>query len=128
MKESGTFTGRSQLRLELIGIVVNGKLVPVVTGEYEVNGKSRGATREENGRRSVIGALIGAVADGGQGAAIGAGAAALLAQPRKSSPVAGPGRCRVRRCSISLSRMMSRYRTARPDCCNARKKPHPKSL
>src|SRR5271154_752530 len=28
-KESGTFTGRSQLRLELTGIVVNGKIVPV---------------------------------------------------------------------------------------------------
>ena len=43
-KESGMFTGRSQLRLELTGIVVNGKLVPVVTGEYEVTGKSRGAS------------------------------------------------------------------------------------
>jgi hypothetical protein len=29
-KESGTFTGKSQLRLELTGIVVNGKIVPVV--------------------------------------------------------------------------------------------------
>jgi hypothetical protein len=37
--ESGTFTGRSQLRLELTGIVVNGRMVPVVTGEYEVTGK-----------------------------------------------------------------------------------------
>ena len=52
-KESGTFTGRSQLRLELTGIVVNGKMVPVVTGEYEVTGKSRGAsTAKTNGRRS----------------------------------------------------------------------------
>jgi hypothetical protein len=76
-KESGTFTGRSQLRLELTGIVVNGKMVPVVTGEYEVTGKSRGAS---TARRAVggaaLGALIGAVADGGQGAAIGAGVGA----------------------------------------------------
>src|SRR5271154_536764 len=43
-KESGTFAGRSQLRLELTGIVVNGKMVPVMTGEYEVTGKSRGAS------------------------------------------------------------------------------------
>src|SRR5580700_5343511 len=43
-KESGTFTGRSQLRLELTGIVVNGKTVPVVTGEYEVRGRSRAAS------------------------------------------------------------------------------------
>src|SRR5215469_9326155 len=34
-KTSGTFTGRSQLQLELTGIVVNGRTVPVVTGEYE---------------------------------------------------------------------------------------------
>src|ERR1700739_1937063 len=46
-KESGTFTGRSQLRLELTGIAVNGKMVPVVTGEYEVTGKARGARTEK---------------------------------------------------------------------------------
>jgi hypothetical protein len=76
-KESGTFAGRSQLRLELTGIVVNGKMVPVVTGEYEVTGKSRGAS---TARRTVggaaLGAIIGAVADGGEGAAIGAGVGA----------------------------------------------------
>jgi hypothetical protein len=76
-KESGTFTGRSQLRLELTGIVVNGKVVPVVTGEYEVTGKSRGAsTAKRTAGGAAIGAIIGAVADGGQGAAIGAGAGA----------------------------------------------------
>ena len=76
-KESGTFTGRSQLRLELTGIVVNGKMVPVVTGEYEVTGKSRGAsTAKRTAGGAAIGAIIGAVADGGQGAAIGAGVGA----------------------------------------------------
>jgi hypothetical protein len=76
-KESGTFTGRSQLRLELTGIVVNGKMVPVVTGEYEVTGKSRGAsTAKRAAGGAALGALIGAVADGGQGAAIGAGVGA----------------------------------------------------
>jgi hypothetical protein len=76
-KESGTFAGRSQLRLELIGIVVNGKMVPVVTGEYELNGKSRGAsTAKRTIGGAALGSLIGAVADGGQGAAIGAGAGA----------------------------------------------------
>ncbi len=73
-KESGTFTGRSQLRLELTGIVVKGKLVPVVTGEYEVTGKSRGAsTAKRTIGGAALGALIGGVADGGQGAAVGAG-------------------------------------------------------
>jgi hypothetical protein len=40
-KESGRFAGRSELRLELIAIVVNGHTVPLVTGEYELTGKSR---------------------------------------------------------------------------------------
>jgi hypothetical protein len=76
-KESGTFAGRSQLRMELTGIVVNGKLVSVVTGEYEVTGKSRGAsTAKRTAGGAALGAIIGAVADGGQGAAIGAGAGA----------------------------------------------------
>jgi hypothetical protein len=76
-KESGTFTGRSQLRLELIGIVVSGKMVPVVTGEYEVTGKSRGAsTAKRTVGGAALGSIIGAVADGGQGAAIGAGVGA----------------------------------------------------
>src|SRR5271154_3240444 len=76
-EQSGTFAGRSQLRLELTGIIVNGKMVPVVTGEYEVTGKSRGAsTAKRTAGGAVLGAIIGAVADGGEGAAIGAGVGA----------------------------------------------------
>jgi hypothetical protein len=76
-KESGTFAGRSQLRLELTGIVVNGKMVPVVTGDYAVTGKSRGAsTARRTLGGAALGAIIGGVADGGQGAAIGAGVGA----------------------------------------------------
>ena len=73
-KQSDTFTGRSKLRLELTGIVVNGKMVPLVTGEYEVIGKSRGAsTAKRTVGGAALGAIIGGVADGGQGAAVGAG-------------------------------------------------------
>ena len=76
-KETGTFAGRSQLRLQLTGIVVNGQTVPLVTGEYEVSGKSKG---ESTAKRTVggaaIGTLIGALAGGGKGAAIGAGTGA----------------------------------------------------
>jgi len=76
-KESGTFNGRSQLRLELTGIVVNGQTVPLVTGEYEVSGKSRGAsTAKRTVGGAVLGTIIGAAAGGGKGAAIGAGAGA----------------------------------------------------
>lgn len=73
-KTSGTFTGRSQLRLELTGIVVNGQTLPLVTGEYELNGKSRGAsTAKRTIGGAAVGSIIGALAGGGKGAAIGAG-------------------------------------------------------
>ena len=73
-KESGTFTGKSQLRLELTGIVVNGQTVPLVTGEYELTGKSRGAsTAKRTAGGAAVGSIIGAIAGGGKGAAIGAG-------------------------------------------------------
>ncbi len=76
-KETGTFAGRSELKLELTGIVVNGQTVPLVTGEYAVAGRSKG---ESTAKRTVggaaIGSIIGALAGGGKGAAIGAGAGA----------------------------------------------------
>jgi hypothetical protein len=73
-KQSGTFTGKSQLQLELTGIVVNGQTVPVVTGEYELTGKSRGAsTTKRTVGGAAVGSIIGALAGGGKGAAVGAG-------------------------------------------------------
>jgi hypothetical protein len=76
-EKSGTFTGKSQLRLELTGIVVDGQTVPVVTGEYELTGKSRGAsTAKRTVGGAAVGSIIGAIAGGGKGAAIGAGVGA----------------------------------------------------
>ena len=76
-KESGTFTGRSQLRLELTSLVVNGQTVPIVTGEYELTGKSRGtSTAKRSIGGAAVGSVIGALAGGGKGAAIGAGVGA----------------------------------------------------
>lgn len=73
-KSTGTFTGKSQLGLELTGIVVNGQTVPLVTGEYTVSGKSRGAsTAKRTVGGAAVGSIIGAIAGGGKGAAIGAG-------------------------------------------------------
>jgi len=73
-KTSGTFTGRSELRLELTGIVVNGQTVPIVTGEYDLTGKSPGAsTAKRTIGAAAVGSIIGALAGGGRGAAIGAG-------------------------------------------------------
>ena len=76
-KQTGTFTGRSELRLQLSGIVVNGQTLPLVTGEYEVSGKSKGeSTAKRTAGGAAIGSIIGAIAGGGKGAAIGAGAGA----------------------------------------------------
>jgi hypothetical protein len=72
-KKSGTFTGRSDLQLELTGMVVNGQTVPLVTGEYELAGKSRGAsTAKRTIGGAAVGSIIGALAGGGKGAGIGA--------------------------------------------------------
>jgi hypothetical protein len=76
-KETGTFTGRSELKLTLTGIVVHGRSVPLVTGDCRLIGKSKG---ESIAKRTVggaaIGSIIGAIAGGGKGAAIGAGTGA----------------------------------------------------
>jgi hypothetical protein len=72
-KKSGTFSGRSELQLELTGIVVNGQTVALVTGDYELTGKSRGAsTAKRTIGGAAVGSIIGAIAGGGKGAGIGA--------------------------------------------------------
>lgn len=76
-KGSGQFGGKAQLRLSLTGMVIDGRTVPLATGDYEVSGKSRGAsTAKKVGGGAALGALIGAIAGGGKGAAIGAGVGA----------------------------------------------------
>jgi hypothetical protein len=76
-KETGTFTGRSQLRLELTAFVVNGKTIPIVTGDYQLTGKSRGAsTAKRTVGGAAVGSIIGTLAGGGEGATIGAGVGA----------------------------------------------------
>ena len=93
-KHSGTFTGRSQLRLELTGIVVNGQTVRLVTEEYDMTGKSRGAsTAKRTITGAALGSLIGAAAGGGEGAAIGAGVGA--AAGAGSEAVTGGDQVRV---------------------------------
>jgi len=74
-EKSGTFTGKSELQLELTRIVVDGKDYPVVSSDYNVQGKGQGSgTAKKVGGGAVAGAIIGAIAGGGKGAAIGAAA------------------------------------------------------
>lgn len=75
--EAGKIQGRSQLKLELTGIVVKGQTIPLVTGDYSVSGSSRGAsTAKRVGGGAAAGALLGAIIGGGKGAAVGAGVGA----------------------------------------------------
>jgi hypothetical protein len=77
VKEAGHIAGKSQLKLSLTGIVVNGQTVPLSTGDYQLSGKSRGAnTAKKVGGGAAAGAVIGAIVGGGKGAAIGAGVGA----------------------------------------------------
>lgn len=74
-EKSGTFSGRSELQLELTRIVIDGKDYPVVSSDYTLQGKGQGAaTAKKVGGIAAAGAIIGAIAGGGKGAAIGAAA------------------------------------------------------
>ncbi len=76
-KEAGHIAGKSELKLELTDILINQQLQPILTGDYEVSGKSRGAQSAKRvGGGAALGAVIGAIAGGGKGAAIGAGVGA----------------------------------------------------
>src|SRR6266480_7563069 len=73
-KEAGHIAGSAELQLELTRIVIDSKDYPVVSSDYTLQGKGRGAnTAKRVGGGAVAGAIIGAIAGGGKGAAIGAG-------------------------------------------------------
>jgi len=77
VKSAGRVQGQSELRLVLTGILLNGATHNIVTGQYEVQGTSRGhQTAKRAGIGAVAGGIIGAIAGGGKGAAIGAGVGA----------------------------------------------------
>jgi hypothetical protein len=74
-KESGTFTGRSELTLSLVSVKVNGRMVDLNTQTVSRESEARGNdTAKRAAGVGVVGAVIGAVAGGGKGAAIGAAA------------------------------------------------------
>ncbi|HLW81040.1 MAG TPA: hypothetical protein VKS20_03260 [Candidatus Acidoferrales bacterium] len=77
VKSAGDIKGQSQLQLGLTGIRINGTIVPISTGDYDVAGSSRGKQSAERiGGGAALGAIIGAIAGGGKGAAVGAGVGA----------------------------------------------------
>jgi hypothetical protein len=75
--ESGKIAGRSELTLDLVSVLVNGRMVDVNTETVSRESSSRGArTAKVAGGTAALGAIIGAIAGGGKGAAIGVGAGA----------------------------------------------------
>ncbi len=91
-KEAGRMAGKSELRLELTQIVLNGTAYPVLSSDYQVSGKSSGgrsAKRILGG--AGLGAAIGAIAgNAGMGAAIGAVAGTTAAVVQKGQTVNVP--------------------------------------
>jgi len=78
-KQSGKFEGKTILTLDLTQVQVNGRMVDVNTGEVTEASSSRGAkTGKVVGGATALGAIIGAIAGGGKGAAIGAGSGAAV--------------------------------------------------
>jgi hypothetical protein len=76
-KSSGRLHAPGQLSVRLTSVQVGGKMVPVSTGSYHIEGKSHTKSNVTKiGGGTAVGALIGGLAGGGKGAAIGAGAGA----------------------------------------------------
>ncbi len=78
-QESGTFTGQSELILELTELKVRDRNYQLRTSDYMEAGSSRGRrTAATVGGAAAVGAVIGAIVGGGKGAAIGAGTGAAV--------------------------------------------------
>jgi hypothetical protein len=76
-KESGTFTGRAELALNLQSIRVNGRMVDVNTQSVSRISNSQGnETAKRGAAGAIVGAGLGAIFGGGKGAATGAGVGA----------------------------------------------------
>jgi hypothetical protein len=72
-KDATHFSGSSSLSVELTGVQLNGRMIPVSTTAFSQQGKGRGKnTAMKTGGGAALGAIIGALAGGGKGAAIGA--------------------------------------------------------
>src|SRR6266513_2032224 len=93
-EKSGTFSGKSELQLELTRMVIDGKDYPVVSSDYTLQGKGQGAsTAKKVGGIAAAGAIIGAIAGGGKGAAIGAAAGGATGAGVQVLTKGSHGRC-----------------------------------
>ena len=78
-RQSGKFEGRAVLTLDLMQVMVNGRMVDVSTSDVSQSSGSRGSrTAKTVGGGAVLGAILGGVFGGGSGAAIGAASGAAV--------------------------------------------------
>jgi hypothetical protein len=99
-QQSGTFTGRSELTLNLQSVRVNGRAVPINTQSISRTSDSRGVqTAKRGGVGAVAGAALGGIIGGGkgaaEGAAIGAGVGAGSQIATKGARVRIPSETRL---------------------------------
>lgn len=87
LEQAGRLAGRSELRLQLREINLNGTLVPIRTGNFSETGQSsfRGTARNAG-----LGAGIGAAFGGGEGAARGAAIGGATAVLREGNAITIP--------------------------------------
>ena len=92
-QKAGSMSGQAKLVLVLTDIQVNGRVIPLVSNRYVIEGKS---SSQDTGRKVVggagLGAMIGAIADGGsgawKGAVIGAGVGTAASAATEGEQVA----------------------------------------
>lgn len=78
-RQSGKFEGRAVLTLDLMQVMINGRMVDISTSDVSQSSGSRGSrTAKTVGGGAVLGAILGGVFGGGKGAAIGATSGAAL--------------------------------------------------
>jgi len=87
-KEAGRLAGQSVLGLTLTGITINGQEVPLATEDFTLAGAQEG---RKTARRAAGGAAIGAMADGGDGAAKGAAIGSATALRKGEAQVVPAG-------------------------------------
>ncbi|MBI3894645.1 MAG: hypothetical protein HY313_01810 [Acidobacteria bacterium] len=100
VEQAGRVTGRSELTLVLLDIMIDGRKHEITTAEVSEAGASRGSqTAKRVGGLAVAGAVIGAIAGGGkgaaQGAAAGAGAGTAIQVLTKGEKVQIPAESRL---------------------------------
>jgi hypothetical protein len=99
-KEAGKISGRTELTMDLVSVQIDGRMVDINTSEVSRRGDSQTKrTAGMAGGGAALGAIIGAIAEGGKGAAIGAvtgaGAGGAVAVVTKGQKIRIPSETRL---------------------------------